>query len=520
MDDGPSFQDLQDFEQKKCDGPFLFSDYWASVLNLKDIVNVESLSSIGVSLEAFRKFLNRPSAGLPRFGYLILYSLLKPFLVLYGLVRKLMGAKPPEKEQVDDGSPSEMERLMIDHSLRIEPKEGGLVDVYSGIDRIASGVLNPMRLVGSNSMFFARYKVFLASLIVLAYGTLITPLASLLHVEPLAAYLGYLHYPIVLLILWALFDDLLTAVVSPLPIIAIRVIVREAQGFQGFVLAIVLTALILYLVEWFFIPRSLPPALYFYVNDGRRPNLHYREGHEPYWLEGKYYWVWRYVHLAPAELLKFWEKDWERLEIWIRADGDKRGRLEYVVTDFHYRELWFGYDKITRKKARDYHQAVLERDVDTSERLTWLVEVDMDIVFHTPSIKGIYLTRGKRLSIGRRILSVLTVMWNKPIKENPEKYKRRIEHLEIEGTGFLEDVPEHFRTLVTRQLLDLPWTYWRFPRGARSARQLLVYSTGRRISRPNSPPTEPSRSNSPPKKKSPECNPGLNLRLSLRAVRR
>ncbi len=149
-----------------------------------------------------------------------------------------------------------------------------------------------------------------------------------------------------------------------------------------------------------------------------------------------------------------------------------------MVTDLHYRELWFGYEGIVRKQARDYHQSVLERCVDTPDRLTWLVEVDMDIVFHTPSIKGIYLAHGKRLSLGRRLLSVLTVMWNRPVKENPDRYKRGLERLEIEGTGFLDDVPEHFRTLVTRQLLSLPWSYWRFPRGAGSARHLLVYSSG------------------------------------------
>jgi hypothetical protein len=472
-----SFQDFQDFERKHFDGPFLFSDYWASVLNLRGIVNLETLSTVGVSLEAFRKFLNRPSAGLPRFGYLILYVLLKPFLVLYSLLRQLVGVKPSKEMHIADDSPSEMERLMIDYSLRIKPKEGGLADVYSGVSRLASGVVNPLRLVGSNSMFFARYKVFLASLIVLGYAALINLVTRILHAEPVAGYLGVLNYPVVLLILWALFDDLLTATISPLPIIAIRIIVREAQGFQGVVIAIVLTAFILYLVEWFFIPRSLPPALYFYVNDGRRPNLHYKEGHEPYWLEGEYYWVWRYVHLAPAELLKFWEKDWERLEIWIRADGENRGRLEYIVTDFHYRELWFGYEGFTRKKARDYHEALLTRHVDTSDRLTWLVEVDMDVVFHTPSIKGVYLTRGGRLSLGRRVLSVLTVMWNRPVKENPDGYKRSLERFEIEGAGFLEDVPEHFRTMVTRQLLSLPWTYWRFPRGVKSARQLLLYSS-------------------------------------------
>ena len=28
---------------------------------------------------------------------------------------------------------------------------------------------------------------------------------------------------------------------------------------------------------------------------------------------------------------------------------------------------------------------------------------------------------------------------------------------------------------MTRQLLSLPWSYWRFPRGAKSARTLPVY---------------------------------------------
>jgi hypothetical protein len=29
--------------------------------------------------------------------------------------------------------------------------------------------------------------------------------------------------------------------------------------------------------------------------------------------------------------------------------------------------------------------------------------------------------------------------------------------------------------MVTRRLLSLPWTYWRFPRGAKSSRTLSVY---------------------------------------------
>ena len=471
-----SFDTVQESGDRDFDGPFLFCDYWASVLNLRDIVNLEALDKTGSSLELFRKILNRPAAGLPKLGYFILSSLLKPFTVIFRGIRRLIRGKKKVRPPAYDRDT--MRNLLLEHALTVKPGKGGLADVYSDGECVASNVLNPLRIRSSSSMFFARYKVFLASLVALGYGALIGPLFSLFGAESvIVPYLGVLSYPIVLLILWFMFDDLLTAAVAPLPLIAIRMIVRISQGFEGFVIAMVGTAVVLYLVEWFFIPRSLPPAVYFYINDGEDRHFPYRSGHEPYWLDGRYYWVWRFVTLAPAELIKFWEKDWERLEIWIRADGEGRGRIEWIVTDWHYRELWFRYENLTRKRAQEVHDAALTKYLATDQVLTWVAEIDMDLVFHSPAVKGIYLATGKRLSLGRRIASILSVIFRKRALEDPERHKRSLELLEIQGSEFLADVPEHFRITAIRRLLSLPWSYWRFPRGVKSRKSFFVYGS-------------------------------------------
>ncbi|HVP56712.1 MAG TPA: hypothetical protein VMU02_01335, partial [bacterium] len=402
------------------DGPFLFCDYWASVLDLRDVVNLKALSSTGLSLEVFRKILNRPSARIPRLGLIILGSLVAPWLALWRLILRGLGLRTFVPRTRYDRQV--MRNLLAEYAMRIEPKAGGLADVHHEGKQVASDVINPVRLRVSSSMFLGRYKVVLASLVALGYGALVNHVSYFIHAEHvLLPYLGVLFYPVVLLILWWMFDDLLTATISPLPVIGIRILIRASHGFQGFVIAVIVTALVLYLVEWFFIPRSLPPALYLYINDPKASQFPYKPGNEPYWLEGRYYWVWRYVTLAPAELLKFWEKDWERLEVWIRGDGDSRGMIEYVVTDCHYRELWFKYETMVSRRAMDYQGAVLARHRETSQLLTWVIEMDMDLVFHSPTVRGIYMATGKGLSVGRRLLALFNVVFHKKPVEHPDK---------------------------------------------------------------------------------------------------
>jgi hypothetical protein len=465
---------LKDCEDRDFDGPFLFCDYWASVLDLRDVVNLKAISATGLSLEVFRKILNRPATRIPRLGLIILGSLFRPWLALWRLLLRALGLRTFVPRTRFDREV--MRHLLADYAMRVEAKPGGLADVYYEGKEVAHDVVNPVRLRASSTMFLGRYKVVLASLVALGYGALVNYFSYLFHAEHVVLpYLGVMFYPIVLLILWWMFDDLLTATISPLPVIAIRILIRGSHGFQGFVIAVIVTTLILYLVEWFFIPRSLPPALYLYINDSKAGQFPYKPGNEPYWLEGKFYWVWRYVTLAPAELLKFWEKDWERLEVWIRADGDERGRIDYVVTDCHYRELWFKYETLAGRRAKDYHSAVLARYRDTDQLLTWVIDMDMDLVFHSPAVRGIYMATGKRLSVGRRLIALFNVIFHKKPSEHPDKYMHKVEALEIHGDHFLNDIPENFRIIVTRRLLSLPWAYWRFPRGAKSSRTISVY---------------------------------------------
>jgi hypothetical protein len=75
------------------------------------------------------------------------------------------------------------------------------------------------------------------------------------------------------------------------------------------------------------------------------------------------------------------------------------------------------------------------------------------------------------------VASILSVIFRKRALEDPEKHRRSLELLEIQGSEFLADVPEHFRITAIRRLLSLPWSYWRFPRGVKSRKSFFVYGS-------------------------------------------
>ncbi|MGD8545924.1 MAG: hypothetical protein PVH12_07090 [Candidatus Bathyarchaeota archaeon] len=68
----------------------------------------------------------------------------------------------------------------------------------------------------------------------------------------------------------------------------------------------------------------------------------YRDAiNEPYWLKQdntKAYWVLRFMYFWKYEITRTPHSDWERVEIWIDAE---EGKPKWVVTDYHYRELWY-----------------------------------------------------------------------------------------------------------------------------------------------------------------------------------
>ena len=67
-------------------GPFVFCDYWASVLGLRSVLNPRLLSRGLVSLKVFKRGLDRPRAKLPKFKYYLLAFFLGPGLIPYKVV--------------------------------------------------------------------------------------------------------------------------------------------------------------------------------------------------------------------------------------------------------------------------------------------------------------------------------------------------------------------------------------------------------------------------------------------------
>jgi len=84
---------------------------------------------------------------------------------------------------------------------------------------------------------------------------------------------------------------------------------------------------------------------YFYDNSESEPRISssvYRDlSDEPFWIrksEVKNFWVIRFMYFWKYELAKIPHSDWERIELWFDA---QKGVLKWVVSDYHYRELWY-----------------------------------------------------------------------------------------------------------------------------------------------------------------------------------
>jgi hypothetical protein len=200
--------------------------------------------------------------------------------------------------------------------------------------------------------------------------------------------------------------------------------------------------------------------------------------------------VWRFVSLTPAELHKFWERDWERVEVWVRADGPDAGTIEWIVEDFHFRELWIPYERAASRKGVGRHRRVLaDLRQDPRRNAAWVVEVDTHLVGHAPEIRGIFLLplrHGWRRARLRQLARSLRIQVE---SDRPRDYRDMVRRLRLSGDDFLSDIPEHLRWLALQRLLATPWRYWRYPRGANRGARALLYSQPA----PPSPPlaTEP-----------------------------
>ncbi len=475
-------------------GPFVFCDYWASVLGLRNVLSRGLLGKGLVSLEVFKKGLDRPSAKLPKFKYYLLAFLLGPGMIPYKVVVDLIVLiKSKSRGRVMSRVDATLERFKL--RMDPDPEDDRWVNVRVSDEYAEEKVLNPERVSVATSLFYPTYKIIIAAVMVLSLSAVAIYLLPRIDVPIVGIDLfSTLSYVVLFLLLVLLFRDLSTAILAPLPVFALMYLSRISGDPIAFVFASLCIAVVFYLVDIFFIPRPMPPALFLYVNDQSSPLYPYDDGHAPYWLKGRCYWVWRFLTLAPAEVHKFWEKDWERVEVWVRADeGESTGTIEWLVTDVHYRELWFDYYRVTSGGQPSRQLDRLDEFLKRGEKeIVWVTELDMDLVFHTPFIRGIFLTRRKKSGgLEGAFRRLVRAAWVRLKRDKFKDYRPMLDELDIEKQDFLEDVPEHLRNFALRRLISLPWSYWRYPLGAARNLKLNIYDPQSSLVAPQQPAADP-----------------------------
>lgn len=187
--------------------------------------------------------------------------------------------------------------------------------------------------------------------------------------------------------------------------------------------------------------------LFFYSkNPDSKAHPYVKQEDKPYWLAGESYWVMRFTYFWGYELTyPRPHTDWERIECWCNAET---GMLEWVVFDYHYRELWCEVD------------ANLEA-----------LYVFFDGNFHTP-------------------LPVASTIYQSRLKEKmgiirPSFLLREKKDLDAQFINWLEEIrkkhsekmiSEFFQhNLVAKTCARLPWTHWRYCKGADRDE---IYGTG------------------------------------------
>jgi hypothetical protein len=467
-------------------GPHLFIDYWADVLHLRGAIPERLVRAGLVDPAVFRAGLDRPDLHVPRLQFYLLLFLVGPLAFPFRSFRRvgryglrLLGPVARETRE-----------MLRAYQLRLEPAGAGRVHVSHGETALARDVIDPHLVSGFCSLFWAAYKLPLASfsaILVVAIGTPILYSAGLLGV--IDDYWVPVGFPLIVLLLFLFYREWVTAILGALPVLFGRYMVAFVQpdsvaGWLTFIWPL-LGLFLLYLVfDWFFMPRPVPPVLLLYTAEG--PGRPYeRDEDAPYWLEGKNYWVWRYLILSPAELNKFWERDWERVDLWIRADGDRAGALEWVVTDLHYRELWVPFDRLGPAENLERHRREAADALAAREPGIWLVEVDADLLVHYPFIRGATFLRERGGVPVRSAMDLVAALWRRVGGPAAPEELHTLDRVRLRlGRDILADVPEFLLRRVSRHLMSQPWRYWRYPLGAATRIEPRLYGA----IRPAAPP--------------------------------
>jgi len=471
-------------------GPFLFADYWATVLGLDGITPREQVDAGLVDPALYRLGLDRPDLDVPGMRSWLPLLLAAPLLLPLRSLRRLGRYTLRLRTRGSGDVARALERFRLDlKPTRPHRVRAVLNDVVLGDD-----LLDPALVGGFSSLFWAANKLPLASFTAILLMAVAAPLAHAGGVlGPLLQWWVPVGFPLLVVALRLLFREWPVAVLGALPVVVGRylftIVGEQGADWSAFLLALAALFAVYLVADWFFVPRPVPPVLLLYTADG--PGRPYtREQDAPWWLEGRAYWVWRSMLLSRAEINKFWERDWERVELWIRADGADAGALEWVVSDLHYRELWFPLDELGGSATMQRQREHALRAVRDAEPGVWMVEADADLVFHYPMFRGAtFVPDGGDIPV-QSFVHLLRALRTRLRHSDVALARSALARARMRsGAGVLDDLPEVIAIHTEDRLLSSPWRYWRYPLGAARRREPWVY--GRESTEPPPPAADP-----------------------------
>ncbi|MFX1474683.1 MAG: hypothetical protein ACFFCO_04275 [Promethearchaeota archaeon] len=191
-------------------------------------------------------------------------------------------------------------------------------------------------------------------------------------------------------------------------------------------------------------PQSIGSHIYFYWDDdslgpdkrkaSKKPRTtpYYYSTDKPDWVGPGLFWVIRYLFYWGLEwTLPVPHPDIERIELWV---GARDGKLKWIVSDYHYRELWYKVKGLPGEKESAKSEGSPKAKVKKKEK----IYVYFTPIFHTPIPIVETGIEARRLT--------------------PEKVDSR----EGEIRKWVQD------PIVAVRINQLPWNKWRYPRGVKS----------------------------------------------------
>jgi hypothetical protein len=108
---------------------------------------------------------------------------------------------------------------------------------------------------------------------------------------------------------------------------------------------------------------------------------------------------------------------------------------------------------------------------------TWILEVDANLVFHTPFYRAVSFVADSGTVPARRVAHLIRSMWARAREPDIEAALARLDEIKLaRGPDLLDDLPELIADRAARHILSLPWTHWRYPLGANRRLEPRIYA--------------------------------------------